>query len=309
MTNSTTTFRWKIIKILDNLPPVNDNNIIFRLSSNKRLYSQFGIPMNFAIIPLSLTPTIVFHQAIKNLLKKKLCIDIRERSFPYTIHIAEINTEVSLNIKIRLFPPNILSLTIELSAFSSDLDVVKLIDFQRLDYLRPIRDIIQWTIGICETFNQKNFTPQSFRSKPAIHIDSICLPEEFSSHISDNLPKYIGILIRVYDYQLMDKDLVERMIEKNREHNLKSSQELLLIDKQGILYLTPTKLVSRKQEIPIFQRTHDMYEIGIVFDTFMKNYFSIHSSNEVLADENLHKIQAWLKYEDIKDDSNVVLRV
>jgi len=75
------------------------------------------------------------------------------RKFPYKIDIPELNTKVLFNIKIRLYPINILSLTITASGFPPTLDAAKLIDYQKLNQLKPIYYIIQWTIGIVETLN------------------------------------------------------------------------------------------------------------------------------------------------------------
>ncbi|GAG36624.1 unnamed protein product, partial [marine sediment metagenome] len=81
---------------------------------------------------------------------------------------------------------------------------------------------------------------QSFRYEPAMYLDNVCSPAQFPNHVRDSFSRYVGILIRNRDYELMDKEISRRILEKNRELNLKSSQELLLIDKQGLLYATPT---------------------------------------------------------------------
>ncbi len=66
--------------------------------------------------------------------------------------LPEFNRNTQFNLHIRFFPPSIVSLTLKLSDISIDnIDPSELIDCQRLDYLRPISDITQWTIGLRDT--------------------------------------------------------------------------------------------------------------------------------------------------------------
>jgi hypothetical protein len=293
--------RWKVTALLENDPPIHQENVLFNISPNTGLYSQFSIPLRHSYVPQVLSPTITYHQVIKNLLKKSLGIEIKERKFPYRVFVPELGTEVLINLGIRLFQPSILSLTVKLSDISTSyLDATRLLDCQRLDYLRPVSDITQWTIGLAETLDQKYFdSSPPLRFKPAVHLDNVCSPEVFQSHIKENLSKYVGILIRNYDYELMDSKVPRMILEKNTEHNLKSSKEMLLIDKQGILYLTPIRTGKETPTRPRFSRTYDLYSIALVFKDYMNHFHSFRSHNEDFADFILYKIWPWLDEPDI----------
>lgn len=106
---------------------------------------------------------------------------------------------------------------------------------------------------------------------------------------------YVGILIGNYDYELMEDQIPAMVLEKNREHNVKSSQETLLIDKQGILYLTPHREKQRNRRTPKFSRTYDLYEIALVYSDFMRNYLSYRLCNEDFYDFILYKIRPWIE--------------
>lgn len=288
--------RWKVTTVFDTEPPIHQKNILFNISSNTGLYRQFSIPLWHGYMPQVLAPTVTFHQAIRNMLRSSLGVEITDKKFPYTVFVPQIEAEVLLNIHIRLFPPNILSLTVKLSDVPiRDLDAAKLIDYQRLDYLRPISDITQWTIGMAETLNHKDFDPSHpLRFKPAIHLDGICPPEKCQAYFRDNLSKYVGILIRNYDYELMDSRIPAAVLKKNEEHNLKSLQEMLLIDKQGILYLTPKGTGTTTPKRPRFSRTYDLYGLALVFDDYMRHYHGVRLRNEDFADFLLYKIRPWI---------------
>ncbi len=97
----------------------------------------------------------------------------------------------------------------------------------------------------------------------------------------------------------MDDRITNSVIEKNHDHNLKSSQELLLIDKQGVLYLTPNRTAKKKPTRPRFSRTYDLFGIALVFKDFITNYHSFRLYNEDFADFLLNKIRPWIDEPDI----------
>ena len=298
MVNPNITLKWKIVKVLETNSLCYKDNIIFNISPNPGLYNQFGLPLNLSYVPQILVPTVIFHQTIKKNLTK-LNIRIEDKKFPYNIYIPNLNAKVLLNIKIRLFQPNILSLTVTVSNLPSILDTLKLIDYQKINQFNPIQDIIQWTISMATTLNHRDFnslTPLGYKYAPVMHLDGICLPEEFQDHIKNNISKYVGILIRNNNYKTMDDKIQKVILEKNKEHNLKSYQELYLIDKQGILYLKP---IETKIHEPIrsmlFYKSNDLYEIAFVFGEYLSNYLSFRTHNEDLADFFLYKIRLWIE--------------
>lgn len=295
MSNIKLGLKWKITKVLDTTPPIHQDNCVFNISPNPGLYNQLSIPMHHSYVPQILLPTLTYHQLIKNNLRKIKVKKIDDKKFPYNIYVPAFNTSISFNLKIRLFPPNILSLTVTLSNFTTTLDAAKLIDYQKIEQLKPINDIIQWTIGIVETLNHKNFvSSQTFRYKPAVHLGDICPPKVFQNYIKGNIHQLIGVLIRNYDYEQMKDEIPKEIIKKNNNHNLKSSGELLLIDKQGVLYITPLNSKDSERQKKTLSRTHDLYEIANVFSEYLNNYLSFRCQNEDLADFFLYKIRPWI---------------
>lgn len=282
---------WKVIKALKEIPDIH-HNYIFNTSPNTGLYGQLGIPLRYGYIPQTLSPTITYYQTIKNLLHAKWNIEIADKKFPFEISIPNLDIKVKLNLRARIFPPNIIALTVAISEFPIDLDPNRLIDFQRIDMLEPIADIVRWTLGIADTLDHKNIElNSSFHFYPALNLGDICSPAQFQLHIKDNFNKYVGILIRNYDYKLMDPKIPERMFQKNQEHNLKSKKELLLVDKQGILYLTPSNSANYKTWKENFTKVQNLCEIANVYSTFLRNYVILRSINEDLADFLLYKVQ------------------
>lgn len=290
---------WKIIAILEEQPPIDKTNTLFKLSQNTGLYSQFGIGLDFCYVPLLLRPNLQFCQKINGLLKSKLGTQINNYSrFPYKIFVPSIGKEVVINIsKIRLFLPKILSMTVEMSELPENLDSASLIDYQYIHQLEPINSITQWAIAMVEKLTSKNLKlKQSFHASPGIRIDGICTKERLEEHFENNISEYVGILIRNRDYAQMSDDITKRVWQKNRSFTAKTARKRLLIDKQGLLYLTAIVFEGQKvkSQPPEFSRTHDLYEIALVFDAFLKNYLSLRLQNEKLTESILYKIHPWI---------------
>ena len=296
---SKVTLSWKVVKALKEVRLTYYDSVLFNVSPNPGIYGQLGIPLRLGYIPQSLLPTVTYYQVVKKLLNEKWHLEIVDKKYPLRIFVPNLDTEVLFNLRIRIFPPHILSLTVSLSEFSTEFDPTNLINWQHLNNLEPIADIVRWTIGMTDTLDHKNFNPQrSFHFYPALHLE-VCSADRFQKHIEDNLNKYVGILIRNHDYELMDRRIPDNIHEKNLEHNYKSSQELTLVDKQGILYLTPINDTNSKLWSRNFRKVQDIYEIAAVYATYLRNYPMLRSRNEDLADFMLHKIQFLIERPDM----------
>lgn len=152
---------------------------------------------------------------------------------------------------------------------------------------------------MAETLNHKDFNslqPCGYKSTPIVHLEGVCLPEAFQDHIKENISKYIGILIRNGNYETMNDKIQKVILEKNNEHNLKDSQELFLIDKQGILYINPIETkIHKPKKTTLFYKSNDLFEIAKVFREYLINYPSFRVRNEDLADFFFYKIQPWIE--------------
>jgi len=296
MSKLTLTLSWKLIKKLDSRPLLSSDNVVFNVGPNEGLFSQFNIPLKYGYVPQILFPTVTYHQKIKNMLNKKFGIEIDEKNYPYKIYLQQFNSNVSFNIKIRHFQPDILSLTVTLSDLPFTLDANKLVDYQNIRHLEPISEIIRYTIGMVEALSHKNITLSEIpHSYPAVYLDGVCNPEEFQNYLNKNISRNTKILLRKYEKELVSDVIVTRINEKNREHNLSSSQEYSLIDKQGLLYLASGFQEDWKKRREMFFRTHDLFEIAVVFHKYLENYSSYRLENEHLADFLLYKIKAWVE--------------
>lgn len=285
--------KWKIISVLKGNPLQNTNDDIYKIGLGSNLYKKkFRIPLKYCYAPYRFYPTIHFHDALKNYLKRKYNFNLQFKGFPYVFSHPETNEELNIEISnIRFFPPRIIAFTFNLLNKYNRIDPNHLIDLQKIIRTNPIRDIIERVIGISEAFNLIDYEPHnSFVHKPFIHIDGICSTEHFQNDFDEHLAEYIGILIRNKHYKYMSSHIPNSIIKKNESINIKSSEKLL-IDKQGILYLTPNiknKVYSRTQ-------VHDLCELAIVIESFLKHYDNFYCDDPKLVDSIMLKLSRWLE--------------
>ena len=293
-----TKISWKIVTKLEKVPDLEKPRAIFNIVKNEGLYKQFGIPTDYCYIPQLFIPKFQFYQKINGLLSSQANISISNSKFPFKVYISKIESWINLNIsKIRLYPPNFLALTVTISDIPNFLNARQLIDIQYLHELEPINYITQWTIGLAENMIGKGANlKQAFRTKPAVRIDNVCPENKLRSHFNEKIHEYTGILIRNPDYDQMSDSIPKRIWEKNKYFSEKSSRKILLLNKQGMLYLTaelPKETI--RSQPPDFKRTQELYEIALVYDDFVNNFISLKLEAPKLADALLYKIGPWVE--------------
>ncbi len=289
---------WKVISLLKNQFPIQQNNVVFNFFPNTGLYSQFSIPLDKCYVPQILLPTVVFHQAICR--KFREWMPEERKQFPYRLYWPTKQSEVSARFKIRLFPPNILSITVRLSDFSHPPELSRLIKYQNLNQLKPFADITRHIIAMVDSLDHKRFMdylPSTLNFKPALLLFcDISSKEGFQGHNNENLAKYVSILLGETN---VDERISNEIFEKNRNLNRSTSSELLLLDKKGILYSVSGEDRVTPLQISKLSRVYDIYEVALAVNAYLKCYEKFRDLNEGFADFLLYKVLHWLDHTDV----------
>ncbi len=315
MNKASVTFIWKIVKKL----PINfniHNNVeleeFFNLKPNKRFHTKFSIPGKYGYAPQILDPKPKFHSVMTLLLKRKFNIDLKQKNFLYKIYVAELNRDVFLHVNIRIFQPNICSLTVRLNEFSTPetSNAKNLTDYQRLHKINIIREIVkrifkmieypEWALSLIDDPERElaesvdiHHSSESFMYLPLLHLNGICMPNDLSQHFEKNKSEYIGILIRNDNYENTGDDIPEQIVQNNYGINKKSSEsEKMLINKQGILYLTSAGITNRTYSRT---RVHNLFETGLIFREFFSIFHRFRKIDENFADFLMYKILPWIE--------------
>lgn len=289
----TVRLRWKVTALLGRrLTPAG----AFNTSPNTGLFTRLGIPPHRGYVPTLLLPTITYHQAVRNELDRRFGVRVVASRFPYRVRVETLDAEVSFVLKLKLFPPTTLLLDVELEPVHAPDVLDRLIAWQRLETLRPISDIVRWTIGMVDAASHRRFdTAPAFRYKPAVHLDGISPCDAFRNPTEERFRELVGVLIRNPDHAGMDVRIPRAIAEKNAELNRKSAHELLLVDKQGLLYVTQTHRTNTTSGRSTFAQVLDLHEIAVAMDQFLRLYPSVRLQHEDFADFLLSRVVPWIR--------------
>lgn len=289
--------KWKALSYLDHEPPLHRPNDLFLAGPKVGLYKQFSLPLADCYIPYTLSPTVTYHQVMTNHLHKN-GISVDASRFPYQLCLAPGRT-ANLSLTIHLYQPNIAVLTLTLSRIQPGIaavDIRDAIQLQQLASQPPIDDLIKRTISLVESLDQKHpGETDNYSYKPAFQLNEVASPDEFPRFIADNERAVVGTLIRNFAYETMKKSVVDDVLAKNVRHNAKSSTELMLLDKQGILSLESGAEAGGIRAKKRFSRATDLMEIAMVTSTFLQRFWQIRARHENFAEFILSKLRLWIE--------------
>lgn len=282
---------WKIVSIINrSVLNLNDiDSVSFNATPNTGLYRQFGLPIKYAYIPLALEPVTGFYNYFQRRARDS-GDPLAEKKLPYEIAIPDVG-KVSLTMRFRLFPPNILVTTPRIRFEDNTLEA----SFDALFSLRNprsiprIRDLTTWPYDLMNR-SDSNF------SAAATHYAGFHFSDVNTNYLTDGARQLVGLLIGNRDYIEMDESIITSLIDNSAEINKKTTSERLLINKQGVLLTTSVdrRLDMRRTK---FVRVMDLAELALVYRSFLDNVYpeSRTEQNEDLLDYVFTRIKAWIE--------------
>lgn len=146
---------WKVVASLgaDALVPRDLAGRFFNFSVNTGLYRQFSLPLKYAYIPLSLQPNTSYDDRIRKLARTE-GYGFKELKLPYTLEVPNLGACRFL-VGFRIFPPNIVSLTVRLKLLDKglkDVSLDSLFKYRSPRSIAHVRDVVTWSLGLIGTY-------------------------------------------------------------------------------------------------------------------------------------------------------------
>ena len=215
---------------------------------------------------------------------------------PYLLNHPIIG-QVKLKLKCREYLPGILAMTAALEPCTVALDSPRqLILLQSLNHTTGLLyNYITATLGLWASRPDLKLTPlQIPKHFPCIDVEVLNTGES-KEFLQKNRSGIVGALIRNSDYETMDKSIVKDIYSKNAQLNKKSTQRLLLVDKQGILQIRPSEGSLNTVASQDLQKVHDLAEMALVFAQLLDRAWSFRSGRPDLTDFSLTKVLDWVR--------------
>jgi hypothetical protein len=289
---------WKIVASLavDALTPEDLAGRFFNSSVNTGLYGQYSVPLKQAYIPLSLQPNTSYDDRIRGLAKAK-SYEFNAIKLPYTLEIPELGI-CRLSLRFRIFAPNIVSITARLKLLDQNLSAIpheSLFKYRNAKSLPHVYDVITWSLGLIGSAATEQVAPAiSTRLCVGFHLADVGLAQDIPAYWESSKRQMVGLLIGVEAFAEMGDQIVSAVIQKCEELNLKSTSEHLLVNKQGVIFISPSSghsyLYRRR-----FAQAMDLAEIAMVFREFLDNtYPERRRGQEGFLDYTYRVILAWI---------------
>jgi hypothetical protein len=168
----------------------------------------------------------------------------------------------------------------------------ELISLQQLDRGGLLREYISVTLGLWASRPKFKVTPLPLpKHFPCIDLE-VLNTDESQDFLKNSRPGIVGALIRNSDYETMHRSIVRDIYKKNTELNKKTTQRLLLVDKQGMFQVRSVGDAVYAKDL---RKAHDLAEIALVFAQILDRTTSFRSRRPDLTDFSLIKVLDWIQ--------------
>lgn len=293
-----TTVSWRIFAHLTRRVnrPDDLRTVAFNAQPSPGIYSQFSLPLTHAYVPLGMIPSATYSQSVTNHFSQKNSLGFAGKP-PYRINLKGLGV-CQLRMTARLYSPCILAVSLRVTS-DTDLSVAQ--DLGQLLSLRAvppgITDFAKLTVGIIDSGSHRQPNMDiAFESTVGLHLHPVEAGSDMANYVAANRSALTGLLLGVARTDSMDATLVDRILQQNREMNVKNVEELLLVNKQGVILLSARDRTTATQGR--FARTLDLVEIARSFQLFLEDYPFNRHGQEDFADYVYSRIRTWLKFPD-----------
>lgn len=273
---------WKIPIIIPthNIKQWN-KSILFNKKENKSFLNKIGGIENLDLFPTTCDPTNIFYQSIRQVKEQN---NFYGNKLPFTYSSGLSNSTNTLNLKIHLYKPNLIILSIKLNI--SNFSLKKIDDLHALKEIKnhtEIFNLLKTIYGLLISGDYRNFKEHNSlpTTYPHIKINT-------ASHRTITDKNTVEV---VTGHRDTTAEIIKKVLKKNKDHQI--NKDLILIDKQGIFARIDSQAHASERKT---ESASNLFELALVlFISFSKNLQLINDKNNVIK-------------ELIKDPQNIITK-
>jgi len=128
--------------------------------------------------------------------------------------------------------------------------------------------------------------------------------EDFDDTVRPIKQQVAALLIGMTNAEMLRDDLIDRIHDSSEDLNFKARAELLLLNRQGFVYLLP----SGRYEGPHlhrFDRTRDLAILACYARGFLRDGHDYAQNRQTESVSILRRLGQWIKYPEITFDASV----
>lgn len=260
-------------------------------------YTSLKVPSLLCYIGTRLNPTQKLHVEIKRRFSDLKLVGNNPR-FPYNIVMAD-GSRMQIMFSVLVFQPRIISFSFKtvgpiphsLRELAANPEILNFRDNTMLNEL-----LIQ-VVSLLTGGESKQAGSLKYDHFPILDIQDI-ESEHFPSWQEQFRQPLTKILIRSMSSGAVRDELVQKLFMKSEQFNYKSSEEYLLVDKQGILMLSApvrSKANKRARTKTLKSATH-LASLAQIYRAYLVNFIGLRVDHQLGADFILSRIQPWCRH-------------
>ena len=169
--------------------------------------------------PLELVATNRFHDVARAGLKASFSIEVREKNFPYVMHLDGFSSPVRLGLIAHLFLPNLISIRVTIHNYQR-LDEDKAFQQRKFAAHEPLRYLGRLFASFAlDCHADSSDEPEQVQVMPLVFLIS----DDAHPHFVENNAAYLAaLLINDHAWRSSNVSIMEGVFSKNRDHNKKA---------------------------------------------------------------------------------------
>jgi hypothetical protein len=264
---------------------------LFKVSPNTGPFRELGVPLSRAVVPTALTPTNIFWQELGNRLAEVGVPRTKQQPYAMTSHSEQA---VRTTFVISLLPPNVVRISARLVGMQVDANsfAAELIALQRIQNHPQVLKGLSVALGLVTTLDHLSYKEQRpARMSCAVGLAVQSPGVDVGLWVNAHEREISAVLVRDEDYETMDPSLIRSLFAKSSDLNVKSASELVLLDKQGLLYASQ-RVKDR------FERLAQLQSLALAFEVFLSAYQASRAEAPEFFDFVLYKVAHWIRNPD-----------
>lgn len=114
----------------------------------------------------------------------------------------------------------------------------------------------------------------------------------------------VALLVGTHHPSMLNDEVVEKVWESNRELNVKAAGELLLLNRQGLIYVVPQGRYQGPNR-ERFDRTRDLAILANYARTFLREGHTFQGEDSVASQDIVRKVEQWVQQPSTTFDASV----
>lgn len=291
--DATVSFSWHALYRADEAPFDRlMTTPIIKLVEVEQYFNRISAKSPTLYHPIDISWTNLFHNRLRQAIRTKFNIEVKEKNFPYNIDIMSLGGVCRIGVSAQYFIPNILS--IRLTCYTRfDLDEDNVFSLRQLSRHPELIFIAGEVVNI---ISRSLFGVNYFKKKNVKPIMNVIVNSTNSDYIHSNRGYFCALLINDKNFRASSPKMWEKIFLENEEHNRKNERgKLILISKQSFLSILNSASMNDQLTQQEIKKREKMFELGYVLQTFFEDYPSMRQESMREMDYLFFATQRYIK--------------